>query len=152
MKVRDIMSTELITVNENTDIHSLARLLTEARISGCPVVDDRGQPVGVVSLHDLVRRQGEVGDSPSAYWQGGPGLPRGYSLTDVSPSTVKVGEIMTPACYSIDEMADLVELCEFFLKGEIHRVLVTRHDKLVGIVTSTDIIRVLHHKLAPVSG
>lgn len=146
MKVRDIMSRNVVTIDEDADVQALVRLLTEKRISGCPVTNRRGKLVGVVSLYDLALRDGE---SAAQYWQGSPILPRGYSLQDFSSeSSVLVGQIMTPAIYSISEDADLQQLCDFFLEGEIHRVLVTDDkEELVGIVTGTDLIRVLREQL-----
>lgn len=148
-QVRDIMSSDVLTVSTDMDIHTLARTLTGAHISGAPVVDRLGKLVGVVSLYDLAFHEGQVGDTETAaYWHGEPRLPGGYSLLDLSQSETTVGHIMTPALYSIDEKAGLVELCDFFLKGEIHRVLVTRRDKLVGIVTATDMIRAMRQLLS----
>ncbi|MBT9587247.1 CBS domain-containing protein [bacterium] len=148
LQVRDVMSRDVLTVNTDMDIHTLARTLTAAHISGAPVLDGKGELVGVVSLHDLVHHEGQVGDTETAaYWHGEPRLPGGYNLVDLSKSETTVEQIMTPAVYSLDEDAGLVELCDFFLKGEIHRVLVTHKGKLVGIVTPTDMIRCLRHQL-----
>ncbi len=147
-QVQDVMSRQVITVKPDMDIHTLARTLTAAHISGAPVVDDEGQLVGVVSLYDLVAHEGQVGDTETAaYWHGEPRLPGGYSMIDLSQSETTVAHIMTEAVYSIDEKAGLVELCDFFLKGEIHRMLVTRDGHLTGIVTPTDLIRCLRHQL-----
>lgn len=148
LQVRDVMSTEVLTVTTDMDIHTLARKLTEAHISGAPVVDARGSLVGVVSLYDLAHHEGQVGDTETAaYWHGDPRLPAGYSMLDLSQSETTVEQIMTPAVYSLDERAGLVELCDFFLRGDIHRVLVTRRGKLVGIVTPTDLIRCLRKQI-----
>lgn len=150
MKVRDIMSRNVVTIDEDADVQALVRLLSEKRISGCPVTDRKGKLVGVVSLYDLALRDGE---SAAQYWQGNPTLPRGYSLQDFSAqSTVQVSQIMTPAIFSISQDADLQQLCDFFLEGEIHRVLVTdEREELVGIVTGSDLIRVLRDRLKSVA-
>lgn len=152
MKVRDLMCPEVITVKEGMDIHSLARLLTEARITGCPVVNEQEELVGVVSLFDLASHQAAVGDAEAAsYWQSNPRLPGGYSVQDLSRSQTTVAQVMTPACYSVDWETEVADLCDFFLKGEIHRVLVTRGGKLAGIVTGTDLLRLLRQMLLPVA-
>lgn len=152
-QVRDLMSRNVLTVTADLDIQSLARKLAAAHISGAPVVDDKGKLIGVVSRHDLASHERPAGGSETAaYWQGDPRLPGGYSVLDLSQSEKTVEQIMTPAVYSIDEDAGLVELCDFFLKGEIHRVLVTRKGKLAGIVTPTDMIRCLRQQLTqPIS-
>jgi CBS domain-containing protein len=148
LKVTDIMTTKVITVDDTMDIHSLSRKLISERISGAPVINENGQLVGVVSLYDLVKHEGQVGDTESApYWFGNSRLPAGYHEEDLSESTTIVQQIMTPAVHSIDEQAGLIELCDFFLNGDIHRVLVTKDEKLVGIVTPSDVIGCLREQL-----
>jgi CBS domain-containing protein len=148
MIVADIMTREVITVRPDLDIHSLARLLTQAHVSGAPVVDDQGHLVGVVSLSDLVAHEGQVGDTETAaYWHGDPRLPGGYSMVDLSQSETQVHHIMTPATFHIDRGVGLLELCDFFLLGQIHRVLVTDQGRLVGIVTPTDLLRAIRPML-----
>lgn len=136
------MTKNVITVREDLDIHSLARKLTGHHISGAPVVSDSGELVGVVSLHDLAHHEGQVGDTETAaYWHGDPRLPGGFSMVDLSQSETTVGQIMTPAVYTIDENASLRELCDLILQGDIHRVLVTHQNNLVGIATATDLVK-----------
>ena len=53
-KAQDIMTTPVITVTENIDIKELAKLLTSKRISGVPVVDDKGALLGIVTETDLL--------------------------------------------------------------------------------------------------
>ncbi len=55
----------------------------------------------------------------------------------------EVGEIMTPANFHIHPDADLRELAAFLLRGRIHRALVMEDDRLVGIVTTVDLIRTM---------
>ena len=78
MTVAEIMTRKVVTVGPDLDIHSLARTLTQARVSGAPVVDDEGHLIGVVSLSDLVAHEGQVGDTETAaYWHADPRLPGG---------------------------------------------------------------------------
>src|SRR5688500_11007765 len=57
LKVRDLMTPDVVTVRPATPIKDAARLLVEHRISGMPVVDDGGQIVGVVSEGDLLVKE-----------------------------------------------------------------------------------------------
>ncbi len=57
LKVRDLMTGEVVTVRPTTPIKDVARLLIEHRISGMPVVDDGGRIVGVVSEGDLIFKE-----------------------------------------------------------------------------------------------
>ena len=55
----------------------------------------------------------------------------------------KVLEIMTPAKFHVHPDSDLRELAAFLLRGRIHRALVMEDDRLVGIVTTVDLIRTM---------
>jgi CBS domain-containing protein len=54
---------------------------------------------------------------------------------------VLVRDIMTPVSFSVTPETTLPELCEFLMKGRIHRAVVVEGDRLVGIVTSADVLR-----------
>jgi CBS-domain-containing membrane protein len=56
VKVRDLLTAEVVTVSPTTPIKELARLVVQHRIRGMPVVEDGGRVVGVVSDGDLLFR------------------------------------------------------------------------------------------------
>ena len=148
MLTKDIMSTQVITISQDCDVQELGLKLTDMNISGCPVVDHGGHLVGVVSLYDIAFHHGKIGKQDAkAYWYADPQLPSGYGVEDPSDTKVKVSQIMTPAIYSVEEDTPIAEVCDYFTKGEIHRVLVTRGKSLVGIVTGTDLIKYLSRLL-----
>ena len=55
--VRDIMTTDLITVTPDMDISRAAKILFDNRINGAPVVDDNGSLVGILCQSDLITQQ-----------------------------------------------------------------------------------------------
>lgn len=57
IRVKDIMTKDVITVTKNTSIKELATILTEKKIAGTPVVDDDGKVIGIVCESDLVMLQ-----------------------------------------------------------------------------------------------
>ena len=57
LKVRDIMTTEVITVSPETEIVQATNLLLENRINGVPVTDDTGKLVGILCQSDLIAQQ-----------------------------------------------------------------------------------------------
>ena len=56
MKVADVMTVDVVTVDKETSLRDVAALLTERRISGLPVVDE-GRVVGVVSEGDILAKE-----------------------------------------------------------------------------------------------
>ena len=55
MNVKDVMTSDVVTVRPETSLKDVAAILTERRISGLPVVDEEGRLVGIVTRADLVR-------------------------------------------------------------------------------------------------
>jgi len=130
--VRDVMSEDVITVSSETTVAVFLELAEEHEISGAPVVDDGGGVLGVVSLTDVLRLL--EGDVFSAL--DGPG--GGAASTDVT-----VGEIMTPATISIAAGTGISEAATFLQKADVHRALVFEGDRLVGVVTTHDLLAAL---------
>lgn len=55
LKVEEIMTKDVVTVNENTPIEDAARIMEERDISGLPVVDDSGRLVGIITQTDIFK-------------------------------------------------------------------------------------------------
>lgn len=145
---RDIMSKNVWSVVEQTDLGTLAKMLRQMDISGAPVLDRNGRPIGVVSMYDLVHMGGRESDPEpqSSFWGDQP-LPKGFHKLGDEFGHLTVGDIMTPAVYSVTEETPIYDLCDFFVKGQIHRVLVLRDGELTGIITATDLIAALQAQL-----
>ena len=171
--VREIMRTELVTVVPDMSVYDLAKLLSDEEISGAPVVDVDGEVLGVVSMTDVIRlAAGEIdirvaprpivagefsleaspGDEYESeqdvvdYFQNANAplftAPAGVgAASDLDRYLVR--EIMTPANFHVHPDADLAELAAFLLRGQIHRALVMEDGRLVGIVTTVDLLRTM---------
>jgi CBS domain-containing protein len=55
--------------------------------------------------------------------------------------TYAVADIMTPISFSVHPDTPIEELCQFLVRGRIHRAVVAEGESLVGIVTSADVLR-----------
>jgi CBS domain-containing protein len=169
--VRGIMQTDVVTVGPTTTVRDLVRLLAERRIGGAPVVDDAGALVGIVSATDLVRVAagaaepsveellltlmpgGHAGEEGLASFLALDGWGDADSLAPLpeadggapSPSYEEylVQDIMRSAPYSVKPGDSLRELAALFVRERIHRAPVVEDGKLVGIVTTYDVMRVL---------
>ncbi len=152
MMIRDVMHKEVWTVAPEMEIRELGRELARRGVTGAPVVDHCGKMLGVVSLHDV----GAAPDRtvrPTAmwghYWH--MGLLDSALLDSLSQDGVAgqglVRDIMTPAVYTVRPESHLSEAADLLLAHHIHRLVVVENDRPVGIVTSTDLIRVLRDLL-----
>jgi CBS domain-containing protein len=154
--VGDVMTGEVLRVPETMSAGELAAFLSEREISGAPVVDAQGRLVGVVSTADLARLASEKvdwsGESRQSFYRTTPlddevmvelyGL---SELAEVAPegSGTLVRDFMSPVIQSVDVATPIPEVARVMLGGHYHRLLVTRGEELVGIVTSMDLLALL---------
>jgi CBS domain-containing protein len=143
MKAADVMVRAVVTASPDTTVEGLARLMINLRISGVPVLDKDGRLVGIVSEGDLLRRveTGTEGHPPrwSAPFSSNSGLAAEY----VKSHAKRVDDIMTRGVFSVDETATLGDIADLMEAKKVKRVPVLRDDKIVGIVSRADLLKVL---------
>lgn len=146
MRAKDVMTQNVITVGPETTVRALAALLSERGISGAPVVDSDGQMVGIVSEGDLLHRaelgtEEHEGKRPSSWWLDdfASGLARDY----VKSHGRTVGDIMTRDVVTVSEETELGDVATLLESRRIKRVPVMRDDKIVGIVSRSNLVRAL---------
>ena len=145
----DVMNPNVLMVPEDMTVEELAGFLVENEISGAPVVDPAGRLIGVVSVTDLalsVARGTDDRPSPDFFvreWGGSPSRDEIEEIRFGQETEIRVRDIMTPAVYSVDEQTPIPEVAETLINSHIHRLLVTRGERVVGIVTSSDLLGLL---------
>lgn len=150
--VGDVMNSSVLSAEAGWSLDTLTGFLVDNSISGAPVTDEKGELVGVVSMTDIVRQSGVEGKHPGseeAHDVYRYELERHLSQEEISvfhgqyESPVAVRDIMTPMIFKVAEGDSIKEVAETMLRGNIHRVFVTRDNKLIGIVTTLDMMRVI---------
>lgn len=141
MKVRELMQTKVKTVQQDDSINDAVVMLTDAHVSALPVVDGMGHMIGVVSSTDILTSEAEARDAVER---------------EALFEQMMVRDIMTPRPLTVSPEADVREAAQQMLYAEIHRLFVTNGNKLVGVISTTDIVRAvatgrLAEALAPVS-
>ena len=142
----DVMNTGVLTVRPDMTARELAAFLVENQISGAPVLDARGMLVGVVSLTYIAESDAERG--PADGGGGYHGWEDKLSRAEMRDLHVEgdgplVSDLMTPTVYAVPEETPVALLARTMVSGRIHRLLVTRKHKVVGIVTSLDLLQLL---------
>ena len=143
MQVKDVMTRNVISVGADEPVVKAARMMLQNRISGLPVVDAKGELVGMVTEGDFLRR-GEIGTQRRRpKWLEfliGPGrLAEEY----VHASARKIEEVMTrdPVTVTEDDMLEtVVELMEH---RRIKRLPVVRDGKMIGIISRANLMHAL---------
>ena len=60
MKVRDLMTTQVLVAREDTPVHEVAAMMVDRAVSGIPVLDGAGQVVGLITERELVVRSTRI--------------------------------------------------------------------------------------------
>lgn len=119
--ISDYMATDLITLTPETEINRAVVILMDANISGAPVVNAKGELLGVLSKKDCLKAA-----LNASFFQDWGGSVADYMTTEV--------EVLTPDM-------DLVKAAETFLASRFRRFPVMKDGKLVGQVSRADILR-----------
>jgi CBS domain-containing protein len=145
-RVRDVMVTDVVAVNPQDRVSDALQIMLENRVSALPVVDHNDRCVGVISATDLLQLAQQLGGELDALYQA-EGLSRELlerQLEKTGFSSQLVQEVMTHKAVTIGPDSTLVAAATAMIRNQIHRLAVTdAHQKLQGIISTTDIIRAL---------
>ncbi|MFC0219265.1 CBS domain-containing protein [Pseudochelatococcus lubricantis] len=141
MKARDILTANVITVRVDVPLAEIADLLVRNRIGSLPVLDAHDRVAGVVSEDDFLRRI-ETGTERrrsrlAEFFTSDAVLQQDY----VRSRGLRAGDIMRTDQPRIGPDAELAEIADVLERHNIHSVLVVEGDKLVGIVSRSDLVR-----------
>ena len=140
------MNSHVVSVRKDMDLKDLAKVFLQEGFTGAPVVDDNGDLVGVISQTDLVyyhlTRGDELVDVSHFYQHArveGRHIPSGFQIEDYN--TGRVADIMTPVVHSVTERAGILTVTRMLTEKHIHRIIVRRGRKAVGIISALDVLR-----------
>lgn len=146
IKVKDIMSKEVITVSPDMEIAQAAKLLLTKRINGVPVIEKSGRLAGILCQSDLIAQQKSI-PIPSLFT-----LLDGYiPLTPMNRLNKEVEKIaattvehaMTPNPSTVSPDTDIEKVAVLMVEKNFHTLPVMDGGKLVGIVGKEDVLRTL---------
>jgi len=129
MRAVELMREKVVTIRDSDPVDEVLDVLVGEHIHGAPVVNDRGELVGVISQLDIyfgkMTRNGKKRSSSDS--------------DEENDEPLIVQDVMTAPAVSAAEDTDVVDLCRLMYKLRIHRVPVVRKDKVLGIISSLDI-------------
>lgn len=146
LKVKDIMTRELITVSPDTEIVQATKLLLENRINGIPVTDETGKLVGILCQSDLIAQQKKL-PIPS-FFTFLDGLIALTSMKQIEKQVQKIAAItvaqaMTPNPVTVQPETDIEKVAALMVDKNFHTIPVVDEGELVGIVGKEDILKTL---------
>lgn len=137
--VRDIMTTGVVVVTPESTFKDVAYLLAERRISGAPVVAADGKVIGVVSEADLLPKE----EFKSVAGDEGPHLTRrAAKQARVRAGGDTAAELMSSPAVTVASDAPVAEAARTLAEHGVKRLPVVDDDRLVGIVSRADILKV----------
>ena len=142
-KVRDVMTTRVVAVRENTTFKDMAALLTEYRVSAFPVLDDERKVIGVVSEADLLSKEALVAEMGSqAPWLGRiAGSP--YHDEFAQAAAVTAADLMTKPPVVVTPDEPVTSAARLMYHGRVKRLpVVGEKGQLIGIVSRADVLSV----------
>ena len=147
LTANDIMTSEVITVQKDMMVNEFARLLSEKRISGAPVVDDDNNLIGIVTENDLIDQAKKV-HIPTVmalfdsfvFLENPERLEK--DLKKMSASTV--GDICSSSIVTVKTDTQVDEFATIMAEKKVHTLPVLDHEgSMVGVIGKSDIIRTL---------
>ncbi len=121
ISVKDVMTKNVVTANLDASVIEIAELMKRYGIGSVVVIDDKRNPVGIVTERDLVIK---------------------VLAEHRSPAETRVREIMSKPIISVSSKTGLLDAARIMARRNIRRLVVIDEGKLVGIVTSKDILKV----------
>lgn len=116
VKIQDLMATRVITAQPHHTVQHVRDLMRSNKIHSVPIVGPDDEPVGIVTSSDLV--------------------------DDLKAGT-PISTVMTSGVYKVPAYNDVRVAARIMRKHRIHHVVVTHEQKLVGIISSFDLLKLI---------
>jgi CBS domain-containing protein len=121
MLVKDIMTSPVITIDEDAPVNKAAQLMDKNKVGCIIVTSKKGKPLGIITERDLVTR---------------------VLAKNARPSKLTVKEVMTSPLIAIDPDETLSEAARRMSRLSIRRLGVMYKENLVGLISSKDILAI----------
>ncbi|MEM3393835.1 MAG: CBS domain-containing protein [Candidatus Methanomethylicia archaeon] len=117
--VKDVMIRKIITIDQEKTVKQAGELMKKSR-RGCLIVTKKGNPIGILSDSDIIKR---------------------VVAKNLLPSKVKVKKVMSSPLIVIGPDDDILTAVRKMKRNNIHRLPVVLNGKLVGIISLSDIAK-----------
>jgi len=143
-RASDVMTSPVVTVGPDDTARAAAEAMLRLHVSGLPVVDGEGRPLGVVSESDFRFSDAATRDRQREAWvailAGGQDIAANY-LDALEREGETVRQIMSKPALCVDQDASIAEVADLMTERRVKRILVTRLGVVVGVITRADLLR-----------
>lgn len=146
LTANDIMTKDVVAVTKDATIETLAKLLSENKISGMPVLDENGKLAGIVTENDLISQNKRLHiPTVVSIFDAVIYLESSKKFEDELKKMIgtKVWDICTKKVITISKDTTLTMIATIMAEKKVHLLPVMDGDTLVGIVGKADIVKAL---------
>ncbi len=116
--ISEVMRGDVIKLKPRDRVSRAIKKMSEKDV-GCTVIVEDGKPIGIVTERDILRKVISRGKKPSIVW---------------------LKSIMSSPVVTVDYDSTIIEAAEIISEQDVRRLVVTRDDRIVGIVSSLDLL------------
>jgi CBS domain-containing protein len=139
LTVADVMTKDVISVIDSMTIEQVASIFNKKKITGVPVVNYHTKELtGLISMSDIISHLFEGGMAFALHEENNALIPETLTIMDK-----KVSDLMKTNILRVSATSSIKDACNLMLENHIHRVLVTKNNRVQGIFTSYDAVRIL---------
>ena len=141
MKVKEIMTKEMVSIQPDTNAKEAVGILFKMHISGLPVINESGKLVGMFTEKDILRNI-----LPSYIEEVGRFVyeenPKSIKKKFMELENIRVSKLMRPEVITVDEDTSLCEVAHIMLTQKVRRIpVLDKEKKVIGIVAREDIVK-----------
>jgi CBS domain-containing protein len=122
MLVKDVMSSPVITTDEEAPSNKIAKMMDENKFGCVIVTDNDGKPLGIITERDLVIR---------------------VVASNTKPESIKAKAVMSTPLITIDPDATISDAARRMSRLDIRRLGVVYKDDIIGVISNKDILAVM---------
>jgi CBS domain-containing protein len=131
-KLRELIKGNVVTVGVNTPLIQIIEVMEENHINHIPVLGEDDMIAGILSKHDIYRNLLRLSMNTT-----------GKTYSEKSMAAITAEEIMTLDVVELSPESTVKEAAEILMEGEFHACPIVENYKVIGIVTSKDIMTYL---------
>lgn len=148
-QAKEIMTAPVVTLSEGMTLRDATTVMARRKVSGAPVLDEKGKLVGILSEHDILeealRKVGSEMDCPSLSFLA---LPYERVVRNESVcrrykevGDVEVGDVMSDELVTVSDEDTVEKALETMIRFEVNRLpVIDRNGRLVGVIARQDIL------------
>lgn len=150
LRAEDVMQRELVVVHASDALREVERVLIDAQVSAVPVLDDDEHLLGIVSMRDVVSRYADDHElppdaDPDAFDDEIDETEQvAFQRLDDEPCA---GDVMATDLVTVGPNAMLPDVAARMVDHRVHRVLVVDRQRLVGLISTMDLLAALAGRL-----